>query len=119
MEQDFQLNLTASSLVPTVSTVEAPVAAPRQIAAITLLRPADVTATIETASGTRIRTLELGTLGPGTVPITWDGLDLVGDPAFTGRYELHVAATNGVGRVELVTQLAVRRVAARAPMRGR
>ena len=85
--------------------------------AFTLIRPADVTATIETPSGTRIRALQLGTLDPGQVPITWDGLDASGRPAFAGRYELRVAATNELGTVQLVTQLTVRRVSARTPGR--
>jgi hypothetical protein len=117
MEQDFQLNVTAGALAATSASVPTPAAAGREVAAFTLLRLADVTATIETPSGTRIRTLQLGTLEAGQTPVTWDGLDASGQPAFSGRYQLRVAATNELGTVELVTQLTVRRITARAPGR--
>jgi flagellar hook assembly protein FlgD len=71
-------------------------------ASFVVQRTAKVTITIETASGIVLRVLARSrTLAPGPHRFSWDGRDGSGRLVAGGRLEAHVAATNGLGRVDL------------------
>jgi len=65
-----------------------------------LARPARVTVTVETSTGTIIRTLLSRRLGPGATAARWTG-----KPLPRGRYIVRVAATNELGRSELTANV--------------
>lgn len=52
-----------------------------------------VTVNIKDASGSTIRTLELGAQQAGTLPLNWDGMNEAGTAATTGNYQFDVSAT--------------------------
>jgi hypothetical protein len=74
-------------------------------------RPARVTVTVATRDGVVVRRLRPGQVRPGEHAITWNGRRGSGKLVAGGRYVVRVAATNGLGRVDLERQLAVRRIA--------
>jgi flagellar basal-body rod modification protein FlgD len=53
-----------------------------------------VTVNIKDASGSTIRTLELGAQQAGTLPLNWDGMNEAGTTATTGNYQFDVTATS-------------------------
>jgi len=55
-----------------------------------------VTLTIQDSSGNTVQQLVAGAQNPGTVNLSWDGLDAMGNPAPTGSYRLMAnAVVNG------------------------
>ena len=73
-------------------------------------RKAKVTITIETASGIVLRVLARSrTLAPGNHSFTWDGRGSSGKLVQGGLLNAHVAATNGLGRVDLSATFRARR----------
>jgi flagellar basal-body rod modification protein FlgD len=59
---------------------------------------ADVTVTVKDADGKVIRTLPLGHLNRGLVPLTWDGRDAAGNPMPDGSYKVEVSAKGDDGK---------------------
>ena len=104
----FDLNNTLGSLAVQPSSLKLSKAGTRLSAAFTLARPAKVTVTVETANEIVVRVLARADLGAGTQTLTWNGRDGAGRLAFSGSYQVHVVATNDLGRVDL-----------RAPFRAR
>lgn len=63
--------------------------------------PADnVRVTIMNASGTPVRTIDLGAQKAGTIPITWDGKNDLGTKVEDGSYKFEVKATSGNAAVK-------------------
>lgn len=60
--------------------------------------PADkVTVRIQDSTGKTVRTLEMGSHGPGALPIKWDGKDDAGNTVPKGTYSVKVDATTKDG----------------------
>ncbi|TAM85047.1 MAG: flagellar hook assembly protein FlgD [Candidimonas sp.] len=68
------------------------------LAGIDMLAPAaDVKATITDGSGRAVRTMDLGAMPAGTMPLAWDGKTDAGAVAPDGAYSLSVSATAADG----------------------
>ncbi len=65
--------------------------------------------TVEKRSGIVVATLLDKPLRPGAQKVPWNGRTWTGALAFTGAYQLHVVATNTVGKVSLVAPFVARR----------
>ena len=74
-----------------------------------LLHPATVSATIETRTGVVLATLANQRMQPGAQSLAWNGRLWTGALAFTGAYQVHVAATNSIGSTSLVAPFVARR----------
>ncbi|MEF3167990.1 MAG: hypothetical protein K6360_01435 [Deltaproteobacteria bacterium] len=60
--------------------------------------------TILDASGTTVRSLDIGPLGEGRQPLEWDGLDDSGSPVPAGMYTVRIDAKDGLGEpIEVTT----------------
>ena len=78
-------------------------------AAAELTAPADaLVADVYDGTGQVIRSLDLGSHGPGLVSFEWDGRDVQGDWAAAGRYGLRVRALNADGESSPPTSVAQR-----------
>ena len=107
----FTLDNTLASLVVT-PTVALRAKAPAALTATFLLaHPAKVTATIETRSGVVIATLFNDKLQDGPQTMLWNGRTGTGALAFGGAYQVHVVATNSIGKVSLVAPFTAHRLA--------
>jgi hypothetical protein len=93
-ERQFVLNLTLGSLSVPSARRGAPVRA-----AFTLTRPAQVRATVLTATGAAIRGLAPRQLPAGPQSFVWDGRMPGGSLARAGRYQLRITAQNELGAV--------------------
>jgi len=105
----FELNDTLGSLTVQPSALRLRARGTRLVASVALARSAQVTATVETAGQIVVRVLARKTLGPGSQVLTWDGRDNRGRLAYGGRYQVHVSATNELGRVDLRAPFTARR----------
>lgn len=56
------------------------------------------TVTILDASGAVVRKMDLGVMGAGVYPLTWDGMDDSGIPVPDGAYTVQVAASDAEGQ---------------------
>lgn len=74
-------------------------------------RAAQVTVTVETMSGTPLRTVVKRRFEPGPATVVWDGRSRSGKAVFGGVYRIRVSARNEVGPVSIDQQLRVRRIA--------
>jgi flagellar hook assembly protein FlgD len=74
-----------------------------------LVHAATVTVTVEKRSGVVIATLLAGKLDPGEQTAAWDGRMWTGSLAGTSPYQIHVTATNAIGKTELVAPFIARR----------
>lgn len=74
-------------------------------------RAARVTVTVETKTGTIVRTAPARAFQAGTPEATWDGLDAGGKRVKGGVYVVRVSAVSKLGTVELTRTLAVRQIA--------
>ncbi len=63
-----------------------------------------VNVTIKDAQGNVVRTMKLGAVAAGTLPITWNGADDSGTPAPAGSYSVGVTATDASGQSVNVSQ---------------
>jgi len=109
-ERPFVVDNTLSSLV--VTPVVALRAKPSPLSATFLLaHPAKVTATIETRAGVVIATLFNDKLQDGPQTMLWNGRTGTGALAFGGAYQVHVVATNSIGKVSLVALFTAHRLA--------
>jgi flagellar hook assembly protein FlgD len=105
----FQLNDTLASLMVDPTALRLRKTGTLLTASFTLARTAKVTVTVETAKGIVIRVLARDTRNPGTQTLTWDGRDGSGRLAYRGAYQVHVSATNELGRVDLTAPFTARR----------
>jgi exopolysaccharide biosynthesis protein/flagellar hook assembly protein FlgD len=105
----FQLNDTLASLTVDPTALRLRKTGTLLTASFTLARTAKVTVTVETAKGIVIRVLARDTRNPGTQTLTWDGRDGSGRLAYRGAYQVHVSATNELGRVDLTAPFTARR----------
>jgi hypothetical protein len=107
-ERSFWLNTTLGRLrTPTVFRVRA-----RRSALpvrFSLVRPARVRVTIETAAGRRVRTVSSRIMLPGAKTVRWDGRYGNRALAYRGVYVVRVLASNRYGPVELKRNFVVRR----------
>ncbi len=81
----------------------------RLAAAVALTRDARVVATVR-RSGRVVRTLHRGQATPGTKRWVWNGRNAAGRVVQSGRYLVHVRASNGLGTVSLQDRVRVVRV---------
>jgi exopolysaccharide biosynthesis protein len=108
-ERTFALNNTLASLAVKPKALKLRKTRTRLLASFTLARPAKVTATIETAKGITVRVLSRRSAGAGAQQLQWNGRSGSGGIAYTGAYQLHVSATNALGRVDLYAPFTARR----------
>jgi hypothetical protein len=109
-ERDFLLDETLGGLqvAPPAARLEAKA---RTIVTGTfqLAHAATVTATVETRTGVVLATLVHARLQPGAQTVQWNGRLWTGALAFTGAYQLHVVAVNGIGTTSLAVPFVARR----------
>ena len=109
-ERAFVLDNTLASLQVTPSVATLRPKAPGLLAAtFELAHPATVTATIETRSGIVIATLLRAKLQPGPQKVLWNGRTGTGALAFGGAYQVHVVATNSIGKAALTAPFTAHR----------
>jgi exopolysaccharide biosynthesis protein len=108
-ERTFALNNTLASLAVKPKALKLRKTRTRLLASFTLARPARITATIETAKGITVRVLSRRSAGSGAQQLQWNGRSGSGGIAYTGAYQLHVSATNALGRVDLYAPFTARR----------
>jgi flagellar hook assembly protein FlgD len=76
---------------------------------VTLAHAAQVSATVETATGVVLRVLARKAVRPGTFTFSWDGRNGARRLVSRGRMQIHVVATNTLGRAELYAPFTARR----------
>jgi hypothetical protein len=108
-ERTFSLNNTLASLALRPKSIKLRKKGTRLQASFKLARPAKVATTIETAAGTVIRVLSRRSAGSGAQQVDWNGRTSSGAVAYAGSYQLHVSATNKLGRVDLYAPFKARR----------
>jgi hypothetical protein len=74
-------------------------------------RPARVVVTVETKTGSVVRSLAARRVGAGDATVGWDGLDRSGKRVKGGVYEVHVVAKSEIGTTELDRAFAVQQTA--------
>jgi flagellar hook assembly protein FlgD len=74
---------------------------------VSLTRTSDVTASVRTATGRRIRLLSAGESVPGLLVWRWDGRRGDGTVVRSGTYRIRVRATNALGTVALTRSVKV------------
>ena len=107
----FWVNSTLGFLKVQPRTLLVPPAGRPATIAWSQTRAAQVTVTVETASGIAIHTVAKRRFEPGTASVAWDGRLRSGLRVYGGLYRIRVSARNDVGSVSLDQQLRVRRVA--------
>ncbi|HET7856065.1 MAG TPA: phosphodiester glycosidase family protein [Gaiellaceae bacterium] len=109
VERSFWLNTTLARLrTRSVFRVRMRRSSPLRIGFF-LANPARVRVTIETAYGTRVRTVANRVMLPGTKTVRWDGRFGNRALAYRGLYVVRVLANNRFGSVELSRRFIVRR----------
>ena len=68
--------------------------------------------TVETSTGSVVRTLALRRYGAGDAAAVWNGLDRAGKRVKGGVYHAHVVAKSALGTTQLVRPFTVRQIAA-------
>jgi exopolysaccharide biosynthesis protein len=100
-DRSFVLDNTVGFLTVSPASVKLTKRSTRVTTTFTLVRPAKVTVSIETARGVVVRTILNGSVPAGPYSLSWAGKDGAGRLAFGGAYRVHVQATNEVGTVDL------------------
>jgi flagellar hook assembly protein FlgD len=109
-DRQFDLNDTLGSLQATPASAQLRRGARSVLAAsFQLAHAAHVRVTVETRSGIVIATMLDRPLQPGSHTVRWNGRTWTGALAFTGAYQVHVAAANSIGNVSLVAPFVARR----------
>ncbi|MDX6466996.1 MAG: hypothetical protein QOI27_2036 [Gaiellaceae bacterium] len=109
-ERQFSLNNTLGSLQATPPVAQLRPNARGSVAAtFELAHPARVTVTVEKRSGIVIATVLDDQLPPGPQKVLWNGRTWTGALALSGAYQLHVVASNSIGKVSVVTPFSARR----------
>ena len=107
----FSLNQTLGGLSVAPPLLRVRPNGPALRAQFTLSRPAAVTASVETTNGAVFAVVAQKRLAAGAQTLTWNGTLGRATLAHSGSYVLRIAAANELGRSELVTPFAIRRVA--------
>jgi flagellar hook assembly protein FlgD len=81
----------------------------RLTGSVTLAHAAQLAVTVETATGVVLRVLARKTVKPGTFAFSWDGRNGARRLVSRGRMQIHVVATNTLGRAELFAPFTARR----------
>jgi hypothetical protein len=110
VEKTFTLNQTLGFPQGVGPALVVPRKLPRAVASFTLIRPATVTARIETPAGTVLRRLGRQAYEAGQVEVAWDGRTGKGGVVYSGSYVARVIATNELGSVGLTRAFKVRRL---------
>jgi flagellar hook assembly protein FlgD len=76
---------------------------------VTLAHPAQLSVTVETATGVVLRVLARKAVKAGTFTFSWDGRNGARRLVSRGRMHVHVVATNTLGRAELYAPFTARR----------
>jgi flagellar hook assembly protein FlgD len=76
---------------------------------VTLAHAAQLAVTVETATGVVLRVLGRKAVKPGTFAFSWDGRNGARRLVSRGRMQIHVVATNTLGRAELFAPFTARR----------
>ena len=101
-ERQFSVNDTLGALQATPAVAQLRPKARGSVAAtFELAHRARVTVTVEKRSGIVIATVLDAQLDPGAQKVLWNGRTWTGALAFSGAYQLHVVATNSIGKVSL------------------
>ena len=109
-ERQFSVNDTLGALQATPAVAQLRPKARGSVAAtFELAHPARVTVTVEKRSGIVIATVLDAQLDPGAQKVLWNGRTWTGALAFSGAYQLHVVATNSIGKVSLIAPFIARR----------
>lgn len=109
-ERQFSLNDTLGSLHAVPADAQLVARARGSVAAtFELAHPARVTVTVETRSGIVIATVLDRQLPPGAQKVLWNGRTWTGALAFSGSYQLHVVATNSIGKVSVISPFVAHR----------
>ena len=69
---------------------------------------ARVVVTVERLDGSRVRTLLERRVAPGLAGVTWNGLGARGVQLPRGTYVVHIAATNRLGKLDVLRRLTLR-----------
>jgi len=109
-ERQFALNDTLGFLQAVPADAQlVPHARGSVAATFNLAHPARVTVTVETQSGIVIDTVLDRQLPPGPQKVLWNGRTWTGALAFSGAYQLHVVATNSIGKVSVISPFVAHR----------
>ena len=109
-ERQFSVNDTLGALQASPAVAQLRPKARGSVAAtFELAHRARVTVTVEKRSGIVIATVLDAQLDPGAQKVLWNGRTWTGALAFTGAYQLHVVATNSIGKVSLIAPFTARR----------
>jgi flagellar hook assembly protein FlgD len=76
---------------------------------VAVAHPAQLSVTVETATGVVLRVLARQAVKPGTFAFSWDGRNGARRLVARGRMQIHVVATNTLGRAELYAPFTARR----------
>jgi hypothetical protein len=108
-DRPFSLNATLGALRLQPATVRAGATGGSLAVSFTLAAAAAWRVTIESTSGTVLRTYTGRVNVPGVVTVNWDGRYRKDVRAYSGRHVVRVDATNGFGVAELIAPFTVRR----------
>jgi len=108
-DRPFTLNNTLSTLAVEPKLLTLGKKTTRLLATFKLRQSAKITATVETGKGVVVRVLTRAQLAAGNRSLSWNGRIGSGGLAYGGTYQVHVAAANELGRVDLYAPFRARR----------
>jgi hypothetical protein len=108
-ERPFTLNATLGALRLDPETVRVGRVGGALSVSFALAAPASWRMTVESTTGTVLRTYTGRSGAPGPVTVTWDGRYRKDARAYSGRHVIRVVATNEFGSAELTSSFSVRR----------
>lgn len=103
----FEVNETLGAL--SVSPAALRLGKQRLTGSVAVAHPARLSVTAETASGIVLRVLARQPVQAGTFAFSWNGRNGANRLAASGRLQVHAAATNELGRVDLYAPFTARR----------
>jgi flagellar hook assembly protein FlgD len=103
----FSVNNTLAAL--NVGPASVRLGRQRLSGSVAVAHPAQVAVTVETTTGIVLRVVTRASVQPGTLSFAWDGRDAAKKLAKSGRLQVHVVATNDLGRVDLSAPFTARR----------
>jgi hypothetical protein len=103
----FSVNQTLGSL--SIGPTALRLGKQRLSGSVKVAHAAQLSVTVETATGVVLRVLARQAVKPGTFTFSWDGRNGARRLVSRGRMQIHVAATNSLGRAELYAPFTARR----------
>jgi flagellar hook assembly protein FlgD len=103
----FSLNETLGNLSVRPSSFR--LGKQRLSGSVSVAHAAQLSVTVETATGVVLRVLARQAVRPGTFAFSWDGRNGARRLVARGRMQIHVVATNTLGRAELYAPFTARR----------